>query len=165
MGRDWIDEGLGREREREAQQHRESERRHRDTAILRENGPEFMRRLVAEIRAAIEEYRLKAPAGRHELEFEELPHQGFCVSRTSLPKAGLECHPDYEAHMVHCTETHADDPETDPTERLFSLNLMVNESGNLALRTGTRTFQTMDEAAEAILTPVLFPLLGPRLPM
>ena len=162
MGRDWIDEGLRHEPEREAQQRLDSEHYHHDTSVIKEKGPDFMHRLVREVRDVIEEYRCKAHGSNDEVHFEELPHEGFCVTKIPLPRVSLECHPDYEAHLLCCNMTRTDGRESEPTERMFSLGLTLNESGNVQLRQESRIFRTVDEAAECILKPVLFPLVDRR---
>jgi len=161
MTRQWIDDGLQRERDREEQQRRALEQRHRETSVIKEKGPALMRELLAEARAAIEEYRSKARLNNEELRFEGLPHEGFCIAKTTLPKADLECRPDYETHLLHISITHIDDRESDPVESLYSWTFAVDDLNNVRLTRGTRTFRTMEEAVESLLKPVLFPLLDP----
>ena len=159
MARDWIDKGLRHARERAAQHRLESERHHHQTAVIKEKGPVLLRSLVAEVSAAVDEYKRSANTGNHELEFEVMPHEGFCIAKTMLPRVSLECRPDYEGHVLCCNMTRVDDQESKPVEWLFNLNLAVDESNNVTLSRETRAFQSMDEAAESILTPVLFPPL------
>jgi hypothetical protein len=118
-----------------------------------------MRELLAEVGATIDEYRRKADPGGNEIEFEALPHEGFCVTKTTLPRVGLECRPDYAAHVLHCNMTRAGDQESKPVELAFSLDFTVDESDNVELRRGTRPFRRVNEAVEFLLKPVLFPLL------
>jgi hypothetical protein len=159
MPRQWIDEGLQREPVREELQRRALEERHHETSVIKEKGPILMRELLAEARAAIDEYRSKARLNNKEIQFEGLPHEGFCVAKTMLPKTDLECRPDYEAHLLYCSMTRIDDHESDPVESLFSLTFAVGDSNNVRLARGTRTFLTVEEAVEHLLKPVLFPLL------
>jgi hypothetical protein len=165
MGRDWIDEGLRHEPEREAQERLDSEQHHHNMSVIKEKGPDFMHRLVMEVRDVIEEYRCKAPGSNDEVDFEELPHEGFCITKIRLPRVSLECRPDYEAHLLCCNMTRTDGRESEPTERMFNLSLTLDESDNVQLRQGSRIFRTVDEAAECILKPVLFPLVDRRPPI
>ncbi|MBI3319447.1 MAG: hypothetical protein HYZ89_02515 [Candidatus Omnitrophica bacterium] len=158
MIRDWIDEGLRNTRERANQQQLASEHRHHQTAVIKAKGPELMRAVVAAVGAAVEEFRHKAQSGRNEIEFEALPHEGFCVTKTTLPKVGLECRPEYETHVLCCNMTRVGDQETDTVEWVFSLDFTVDESNNVALRHGSGVLHSADEAVEFLLKPVLFPL-------
>ena len=158
MASNWIDEALRHTRERESQQHLASERRHHQTTVIKVKGPELMRAVVAGVAATIDEYRRKAPAGRNEIEFEARPHEGFCVTKAAQPRMGLECHPDYERHVLSCNMTRLGDQETDTVEWLFNLDFMVDKSDNVELRHGSGVLHKVDEAVEFLLKPVLFPL-------
>jgi hypothetical protein len=160
VARDWIDEGLSHTREREEQQRLASERRLHQTAVIKEKGPDLMRRLVAEVGAVVDEYRHEARVGSHEIEFEALPREGFCVTKVKLPNGSLECRPDYEAHVVYCNMTRTDNEGSDAQEWVFSLDITVDDSDKIALRHETRAFQTLDEVVEFLLRPVLFPQLS-----
>lgn len=157
--RDWIDEGLRHRREREEQQRLASERRLHQTAVIKAKGPDLMRRLVAEVGAVVDEYRRRSGAGGDEIEFEALPREGFCITRIRLPRVGLECHPDYELHVVYCNMTRADTHESETRELVFNLDMAVDDSDRIGLRHETRTFQALDEVVEFLLKPVLFPPL------
>ncbi len=110
-------------------------------------------------------YRCKTPGSNDEVDFEELPHEGFCITKIRLPRVSLECRPDYEAHLLCCNMMRTDGRESEPTERMFNLSLTLDESDNVQLRQATRIFRTVDEAAECILKPVLFPLVDRRPPI
>ena len=157
VARDWIEQGLRHAQEREEQQRTASQRRLHQAAVIKENGPDVMRRLVAEVGAVLDEYRHQTRPGGDEIEFEVLPREGFCVTKTKLPSVGLECRPDYEAHVVYCNMTRADNHEGDTRESVFSLDMTVDDSDKIALRHDARTFQTLDEVVEFLLKPVLFP--------
>lgn len=157
MASDWIDEGLRHARDRAEQRRLASEHRQHQTSVVKAKGPDLMRALVAQVSAIIDEYRRKADAGSDEIEFEALPHEGFCVTKTTLPKAGLECHPDYEAHVLYCNMTRAGDQGGDLVESVFSLDFTVDESDNVRLCHKTQMFESVDEAVEFLLKPVLFP--------
>lgn len=159
MAGNWIDEGLRHTRERADERRRALEDRQHRTSVIKGNGPDLMRRLVAEVAAIIDEYGRKAGSGSHEIEFEALPHEGFCVAKTTTPKVGLECRPDYEGHVLYCNMTRTDDPASDTVELVFSLDFVVDDSDNVELRHETRIFQRVDDAVEFLLKPVLFPLL------
>lgn len=157
MPRDWIYEGLRHAREREELQRLAVERRLHQTAVIREQGPDQMRRLVAEVGAVVDEYRQTARAGNSEIEFEPLPGEGFCVTTFKLPRVSLVCRPDYEAHVVYCNMTRTDAHESNTQEFVFNLDITVDDSDTMALRHETRAFQTLDEVVEFLLKPVLFP--------
>jgi hypothetical protein len=157
VARDWIDEGLRHTQEREEEQRLASQRRLHQTAVIKEKGPDLMRRLVTEVGAVLDEYRHRARVGSNEIEFEVLPREGFCVTKTEFPRVGLECRPDYEAHVVYCNMTRADNHEGDTRESVFSLEMTADDSDTIALRHEARTFQTLDEVVEFLLKPVLFP--------
>jgi hypothetical protein len=163
MASDWIDEGLRHAQERAEQRRLASERRHHQTSVIKRRGPDLMRGLLAEVGAIIDEYRRKADPGGNEIEFEALPHEGFCVTKTTLPRVGLECRPDYEAHVLYCNMTRTGDQESDPVELVFSLYFTVDESDNVELRHGTRPFRSVNESVEFLLKPVLFPLVDQQL--
>ena len=118
-----------------------------------------MRRLLAEVGAAVDEYRQKALLGSTEIEFEPLPQEGFCLTRAGLPRVSLECRPGYDMHVVHCNMTRSDAQESAPQEFVFSLGMTVDDSNRIVLSNETRTFQTLDEVLEFLLKPVLFPTL------
>jgi hypothetical protein len=162
MPRDWVDEGLRHTREREEQQRAESARRHHHTALIKEKGPELMRDLVNEVRAAVDEFRSKTAGSGDHVEFEELPREGFCVTRSDLPKVALECRPDYEAHVLYCNTTRVEDHDSETSESLFNLNFTVDESDRVRLRHATGPFLAVGEAVEFLLKPVLFPLVHHR---
>ena len=157
MARDWIDQGLRQMRERDEQRRLASTRRLQKTAIIKEKGPDLMRQLVEEAAAAVNEYQQKAQADSIEVEFEMLPEEGFCVTRSAAPKVTLECRPGYETHAVYCNVTRMDDPESEPQEIIFSLEITVDDSDRIALRHETTTFPNIGEVAEFLLKPVLFP--------
>jgi len=156
VAHDWIDEGLRHTQEREEQQRLASLRRLHQTAVIREKGPDLMRRLVTEVGAALDEYRLRARVDSNDIDFEVLPREGFCVTKAMLPRVGLECRPDYDAHVVYCNMTRADNQEGDTRESVFGLDMTVDDSDTIALRHDARTFQTLDEVVEFLLKPVLF---------
>jgi hypothetical protein len=159
MARDWIDQGLRQMREREEQQRLASKRRHDQAAVIKEKGPDLMRRLVAEVGAVVAEYRQKAPPGSNEIELETLPHEGFCITRSTLPKVALECRPGYETHAVYCNMTRIGDSESDAQEFVFSLGMTVDESDRIALCHETVAFPSVGEVVKFLLKPVLFPTL------
>lgn len=156
--REWIEQGLRHMREREEQLRFASERRLHHSAVIKEKGPDLMRRLVTEVAAVIDEYKHSARADGDEIEFEELPGDGFHVTRARLPRVGLECRPGYETQALHCNMTRTDDHESAPQEFLFNLDIKVDDSDRIALNHEARAFQTLDEVVEFLLKPVLFPV-------
>jgi hypothetical protein len=154
MTRDWIDEGLRHLRERQEAELLRSTRRLHHTTVIKEQGPELMKRLVAEVGASVDEYNHKAG---DVIEFQALPRGGFCVTKASFPSVSLECHPDYETHILYCNMTRTDTQESDPQEFVFNLDLIVDDAGTIALRYQDRAFQTLDEVVEHLVKPVLFP--------
>jgi hypothetical protein len=157
VARGWIDEGLRHAREREEQQRLASEHRLHQTAVITEKGPELMRRLVTEVGAAVDEYRHTARVSSNEIEFEPLPGEGFCVTKVKLPSVSLECRPDYEMHVVYCNMTRTDNHESHTQEFVFSLDITVDDSGQIMLRHEMSAFPTLDAVVEFLLKPVLFP--------
>jgi hypothetical protein len=158
MGRNWIDEGLRQAPAREQERQLASERRHRQAATIAAGAPELMRQVVAEIGAALEEYREKA-AGSDDVELERLPQEGFSVTRSGFPKVYLECRPDYAGQVLYCniSRTDREDAEMRVRELAFTLHFIVSDADAVALRREPRTFQNAGEAAEFLLEPVLFP--------
>jgi hypothetical protein len=161
MGRDWIDEGLRQTPARERQRQLASERRRREAATIATRAPELMRQLIAELGAALDEYRQKATTGRgDEIEFELLPHEGFSITKPSFPKMYLECRPDYAGQILWCNLSRTDNDESDDIrvrELAFTLHFTVSDSDVVALRREPRIFKSASEAAEFFLEPVLFP--------
>jgi len=157
---EWLDEGLRQMREREEQHRLASERRLRHTAVIKEKGPDLMRRLVAEVGALVHEYRQKTGLGSNEIEFEALPGEGFCVTKAKFPRVSLECRPGYETHIVYCNMTRTDNHENAPREWVFSMDITVDDSNKIVLRHEKRAFETSDEVVEFLLKPVLFPPLN-----
>ena len=165
MARSWIEEGLRHARERAEQMRVAAERRVHQASVIKQKGPEVMRAVLAELTAVLEEFTRAVPSAPRELEFEQLPHEGFCVTRTTAPKVDLQCRPSYETQAVYCNMTRANERESEPVERVFSLDFIVDESGNVALREGARVFHTAADAVEFLVKPVLFPAVedeGPR---
>ena len=160
MARDWIDQGLQQMREREEKQLLASRRRHEQTTVIKEKGPDLMRRLVAEAGAVVTEYQQKAGAGGSAIEFETLPQEGFRVTRSGLPKVALECRPGYETHALYCNMTRIDDRESDPQEIVFSLGIAVDDSNRITLRHESVAFPSLDDVVEFLLRPVLFPTVN-----
>jgi hypothetical protein len=157
VAREWIDQGLRLTHEREQQQRLAAKRRLDQAAVIRENGPELMRQLVAEVAAVVAEYREKAPSGTGDIEFETLPHEGFRITRPSLPKVSLECRPGYETHVFYCNRTRINSQEGEVQEIVFSLEMAVDDANRLVLRHESGAFPSVGEAAEFLLKPVLFP--------
>ena len=157
MTRDWIDEGLRHLRERQEAEHLASTRRHHHTAVIKDQGPELMKRLVAEVGASVEEYNQKAG---DVIDFQALPRGGFYVTKATFPSVSLECHPDYEAHVLYCNMTRTDTQESDPQELAFNLDLIVDDAGTIGLRYQDCAFQTLDKVVEHLVKPVLFPLVS-----
>jgi hypothetical protein len=160
MGREWIERGLQQDREREQLYRAAAERRIHHAAIIKEKAPDLMRRLIAEVEASVDEYRRLAESERDPIEYEALPHEGFCITRVTPPRVELQCRPDYELGAVYCNLTRTDDPQTDPQELVFSLGFAVSDTDQVALCYETRTFQTVAEVAELLLGQVLFPTLS-----
>jgi hypothetical protein len=157
MARDWIERGLRQLREREEQLRLAAKRRLDQAAVMKEKAPDLMRQLVAEVGAVVAEYRQKAPVGVNEIEFEALPHEGFSVTRSTLPKVALECRPGYETHVVYCNMTRIDGRESDPQEVVFALGMTVDDAGRIGLRHESGVFAGVGEVVEFLLKPVLFP--------
>jgi hypothetical protein len=158
VAREWIEQGLRQMLEREEQQRLAANRRLEQAAVIREKGPELMRQLVAEVGAVAAEYREKAPPGE-EIEFEALPHEGFRIARSPLPKVALECRPGYETHVVYCNMTRIDGHESEVKENVFSLDMTVDEANRIALRHERAAFPSVGDAVEFLVKPVLFPPL------
>jgi hypothetical protein len=155
--RNWIDQGLRQQRARDEERRLASERRHEHALVIKKKAPDLMRRLVAEVGAAVTEYQENAGDGGNEIEFEELPHEGFSVRKTTLPKVALVCRPGYETHMVYCNRTRIEGDDSDVQEMIFSLEMTVDDSNRVGLRHETVDFLGVDDAAEFLLKPVLFP--------
>ena len=62
-----------------------------------------MRELVAEVGAALDEYRQKAATRADAITFERLPQDGFSLTKASFPKVSLECRPDYAGQVLFGT--------------------------------------------------------------
>ena len=159
MGRGWIERGLRQVREREQLYRAAVERRAHQAAIVKQKAPDLMRQLVAEVEAALDEYRGLTQGESDRIQYEALPHEGFCITRITPPRVELECRPDYELQVVYCNLTRTDDPQIDPQELVFNLAFSVSDADQVALGHETRTFQTAAEAAEFLLGQVLFPTL------
>jgi hypothetical protein len=157
MGRDWIDEGLRQTAAREQQWQRAAGRRQRQAATIAARAPDLMRELVAEVGAALDEYRQKAPGRAEDIQFEPLPHEGFSITRAGFPKVYLECRPDYAGQVLLCNLSRTDRDESAIRELAFTLHFMVTDSDVVALHREPRTFQSASDAAEFFLDPVLFP--------
>ena len=160
MARDWIERGLLQVREREQLYRAAAERRAHHAAIVKEKAPDVARRLVAEVQASVDEYRRLTDSESNRIQYEPLPHEGFCVTRMAPPRVELQCRPDYESGVVYCNLTRTNDPETEPQELVFNLGFAVNDTDQVALCYETLTFQTAAEAAELLLGQVLFPTLN-----
>ena len=160
MERGWIERGLQQAREREQLYRAAAERRARHAAIVKRTAPELMKRLVAEVEASVAEYRRLTQGEGDRVQYETLPHEGFCVTRVTPPRVELVCRPDYELQVVYCNLTRTDDPQVDPQELVFNLGFSVSDDDQVALYHETRTFQTAAEAAEFLLGQVLFPTLN-----
>jgi hypothetical protein len=157
MARNWIERGLQEVREREQLYRAAAERRAHHAAVVKEKAPDVMRRLIAEVEASLDEYRGLTRDG---IQYEALPHEGFCVTRLMPPRVELQCRPDYESGAVYCNLSRTDDPETEPQELVFNLGFTVDDTDQVALCYEGRTFQTVAEAAELLLGQVLFPTLN-----
>jgi hypothetical protein len=163
MASDWIDEGLLHTRERAERLHLALEQNQHQSTVIKDKAPDLMRGLVAEVGAAIDEYRRKAHLVSSEIEFQPLPREGFCVTKGTPPRVALECRPDYEAHVVYCNMTRTVEQEREFVEFVFRLNFTLDESDNVELCSGTRVFHRVGEAVEFLLRPVLFPAVYERL--
>lgn len=157
MPREWIERGLEQARIREQQYSAAAKRRLQQAAVVREKGPDLMKHVAAEIEAVVEEYGRLTKSESHGVGYEALPGGGFCVTRESAPRAGVECRPDYESHVVYCNMTRTDVPESDPRELVFNLDFSVDDTDRISLRHENRTFQSAADVAEFLLAPVLFP--------
>jgi hypothetical protein len=160
MVRDWIERGLQQVREREQLYRAAAERRSHHAAVVKEKAPDVMRRLVAEVEASVEDYRRLAQGESDGIQYEALPHEGFCVMRLTPPHVELQCRPAYESGVVYCNLTRTNDPETEPQELVFNLSFTVDDTDSVALCYETRTFDTVPEVAELLLGHVLFPTLN-----
>jgi hypothetical protein len=118
-----------------------------------------MRQLVAEIDAALEEYRQKAPTVADALHLERLPQEGFSITRSNSPRITLECRPDYAGQVVYCNlgRTDKDAGEVAVREVAFNLHFELNDADAVVLRREPRVFRNASDAAEFLLEPVLFP--------
>jgi hypothetical protein len=157
MARNWIQEGLQHTRDRAEQVRLAAERRTHQASVIKEKGPAVMRAVVTEVRAVVDEYKRAAQAAESDVEFEELPHEGFCVTRTTPPRVELQCRPSYETQAVYCNVSRSNDPPGEPVERVFSLEFAVHESERVVLREGARVFHTAADTVEFLVKPVLFP--------
>ena len=160
MEHQWIDEGLRQGAIREQQAPLVAARQRHRATVIRQRAPELMFRLVSAIGAAVEEYKRKASVGRDEIDFEPLPRGSFRVTKLTLPSVDLECHPDYDGHVVYCNRAQTDSHERGARELEFVLHIVADDLDNLTLRHEHRSFTNVDEAAEVLLKPVLFHLPG-----
>jgi hypothetical protein len=159
MAHDWIDDGLRREREREADHGLACARRRQEAATLASNGPALMRAIRHAVEEIVDAYRQKTAADVRTIDYEPLPHEGFSVAKLRLPTVVFECRPDYAGRVLACSLTRTDDKDSDPTEWLFNLAFAVTDTGTVQLRHNGRPFEDAAAAAMCLLTPVLFPLL------
>jgi hypothetical protein len=157
MTRNWIEDGLQHARERAEQLRHGAERRAHHASVIKQEGPGVMRAIVAEVRAVIDEYQRAAQAAATDVELDELPHEGFCVTRTTPPRVELQCRPSYDTQAVYCNMTRSNNPPGEPVERVFSLEFAVDESDRVVLREGTRIFHAAADVVELLVKPVLFP--------
>ena len=162
MEHQWIDEGLRQEADREQQAPLVIARQHHRATVIRQRAPELMFRLVSAIGAAVEEYKRKASVGSGEIDFEPLPRGSFRVTKLTIPSVDLECHPDYEGHVVYCNRAQTDSRESGARELEFVLQIVADDLDTLTLCHENRSFTSVDEAAEFLLKPVLFPLADQR---
>ena len=158
----WIDEGLRHAKEQAEQRRLADERRLREVAVVEEQGPTMMRALVAAIGATLDEYRSKAGVDGPLIDFEELPHQGFLITCSGPPRVDLQCRPSYGERVVHCNLTRSADHYGEAVERPFNIELSVDASDHLVLRHASTILNTVDEAVEFLLAPVLVPHLHPK---
>ena len=82
--------------ERKEQQRFASEHRLHQTAVIKEKGPELMRRLVTGVGAAVDELILSARVSSSEIGFEPLPGEGFWVTKVEFASVSRERRPDYK---------------------------------------------------------------------
>jgi hypothetical protein len=159
MGREWIDDGLRQTPAREQQRQLAAEHRRHQAAVIAAKGPELMRHLVAEMGAALEEYRQKASTRADAITFERLPQDGFSLTKASFPKVSLECRPDYAGQVLLCnlSRTDKEEDEVRVRELAFTLHFAVSDADVVALRREPRVFDRASDAAEFLLEPVLFP--------
>jgi len=155
VGRDWIDEGLRQTPAREQQRQLAQERRRSQAATIAARAAELMRRLVAEVGAALDEYRQKTRSD--DIEFEPLPHEGFSIRKASYPRVYLECRPSYEGQVLYCNLSRTDREEGENHQWAFNLHFTVIDSDVVALRHGDQIFQNAIAPAEFLLKQVLFP--------
>ena len=158
MGHTWIDEGLRQAADRERQAALAAERQRHREAVIKQQAPDLMVRLASAIGAAVDEYKEKARVGSDKIDFEPLPRESFRVTKVTLPSINLECHPDYDGHVVYCNMARSDSHESGACELEFALQVIADGLGNLELRDGNRSFANVDDVAEFLLKPVLFPL-------
>ncbi len=158
MEHQWIDEGLRQTADREQQATQVAERQRHRAAVIERQAPELMFRLVSAIGAAVEEYKQKASVGSDEIDFEPLPKGSFRVTKLTLPTVDLECHPDYDGHVVYCNMIRTESHESGARELEFVLQIVADDLDNLGMRHESRSFTNVDDAAEFLLKPVLFPL-------
>jgi hypothetical protein len=156
MGRDWIEEGLRETTAREQQRPLASEHRQRQAATIAAKAPELMRGLLAEVGAALDEYRQKAPERADDMVFDLLPHEGFSITKASFPQTYLECRPNYAGHVLCCNFSRTDLEESRVYESAFNLLFTVNDSDEVVLLR-ERKFQNPSAVAEFLLKPALFP--------
>jgi hypothetical protein len=157
MGRDWIEEGLRETPAREQQRQLASERRQRQAATIAAKAPELMRGILAEVGAALDEYREKAPEHADDIQFELLPHEGFSITKASFPKVYLECRPDYVGQVLFCNLSRTDRAESQTRGSAFTLHFTMNDSDEVALLPSAGSFQNASAVGEFLLKPVLFP--------
>lgn len=157
-GHKWIDEGLSHAADAEKQVNLAAEGQRHRAAVVEQQGPELMLRLVSAIRAAVEEYKEKAHVGSDEIDFEPLPSGSFRVTKVTFPRVDLECHPDYDGHVVYCNRAQVDSHESGARELEFALRITADDLDHLELGDDHRTFGNVDDAAEFLLKPVLFPV-------
>jgi hypothetical protein len=156
MSRAWIEEGLRHTRDREEALRRDEGQRHHWQALIERHGPDVMRALVAELEAAVQDYRRATGDREGIVEFQSLPREGFVVSRTEAPRATLQCRPDYTSQAVYCNLARVGSRPDEMIEVPFNLYFTVSDANQVGLRHGAQTFDVA-RAAAFLLTPVLFP--------
>ena len=162
MEHQWIDEGLRQEAAREEQAPLVTARQRHRATVIKQRAPALMFRLVSAIGAAVEEYKQKAGVGRDEIDFEPLPRGSFRVTKLTFPSVDLECHADYDGHVVYCNMAQTDSHESGARELEFVLQIVADDLDNLTFRHENRSFTNVEDAAEFLLKPVLFPVADQR---
>jgi hypothetical protein len=119
--------------------------------------PGFWRDIFSSAQKLVDDYRSASNDARlqEKLTFEKLLPNGLRAVKSTVPAVIIRANPDYGSHTIEYAVTRISHRDATPVETTGRLRIVLDDAGELCVRTDNQLLGTPQLVAELILRPLL----------